>query len=115
MKRVPVDQLQVGMALSADVLDRSGRLLLPAQTVLTERHLRALRIWGVPELPVSTGPAEELPAEPVEPKLEPDELASLEAELKQRFRHTDLGHPFVAELFRQCLARRARAAAGGRP
>ena len=38
--RVSLDDLKPGMTLAADLQEPGGRLLLPAATILTDRHLR---------------------------------------------------------------------------
>ncbi len=47
-----IADLKTGMELERDVKGASGRLLLPAGTVLSEQHLRVFNIWGVSEVEV---------------------------------------------------------------
>jgi hypothetical protein len=105
MNRVPIDQLQPGMSLEANVLDRNGRVLLRARTALTERHLRALKIWGVSEASVLGARQEEARPRSRDVSVDPAAQAAAESALRERFRHADTAHPFVAELYRQCLLR----------
>ena len=42
-----LDNLDVGMVLSHDLLNGQGHLLLPAGSVLTAQHLRILKQWHI--------------------------------------------------------------------
>ena len=44
-----IEFLQPGMELHSDVHDTSGRLLARANTVLTDKHIKVLKTWGVAE------------------------------------------------------------------
>lgn len=101
---VSFDSLRPDMVLGVDVLDGGGRLLLPAGTVLTEKHLRYCQMWGIAALEVEGDEAVPVPEEEIDPEL----LARVEEELRPDFRHTDLEHLFVATLFRHCAQARAR-------
>jgi hypothetical protein len=103
--RVSVDSLRAGMTLSAELRESGGRLLLPAATELTDRHLRYLQMWGVAEVEVDGGPGAVEPDSGLTPEL----LAHAEAELAPRFRHVDLTHPAAAFVFGHCAARLAQA------
>jgi hypothetical protein len=92
------------MVIGRDVVDRAGRMLVPAGTCLGEQHLRVLKTWGIDAVCVEgsaprSGPIPELPPEEQE-------------RLRSRFRRADLAHPLVAELLEQALLRaRQRTAA----
>ena len=91
------------MVLAADVKDRRGRLIMPSGTVITDRHLRSFKMWGVTHVEVdgeATGGTMEL---------EPWAVEAAEAELDELFRNTDRHHPFVEQLFHHCRHRRAEA------
>lgn len=108
---LPVDDLHLGMPVVEDVHDQQGRLLMSAGTELTERHLRACRLWGITAVRVR---AEGLPEEAAPPGPTPEQYAAAELETRQRFRNTDTAHPAVQELFRLCVIRAAdRAARAG--
>ncbi|MEQ8160098.1 MAG: hypothetical protein ABRQ33_02835, partial [Smithellaceae bacterium] len=44
-----IKNLQAGMILAEDLADATGRLLIAKGTVLTEKHLKICKIWGVVE------------------------------------------------------------------
>lgn len=50
MKRTPVDQIEAGAVLGADVLDDSGNVLLGKGTKLTERHKGMLERRGIEQV-----------------------------------------------------------------
>lgn len=52
-RQVPIDDAQPGMALSDDLLDATGNILLRQGLVLTEATLNALRRHGIETLPIA--------------------------------------------------------------
>ena len=104
---VDMMDLEVGMVLSEDVFDPQGRLLLPADTVLTERHLRAFQMWGLAMIRIRG----EEEGQPEPAAITPERLIEAEERVRPRFRHNDLGGALVDELFRYCVGREARRAA----
>ncbi len=99
---VPADDLAPGMVIAEEVRDQQGRLLVPAGTELTERHLRAFQLWGVRSVRVSGAGG----SDPV-PELTPAQLAEGEAIVRARFHLHDLRHPLIAELLRLAGRREA--------
>ncbi len=93
------------MLLAQDVHDQQGRLLMPRDTALTDRHLRAFELWGILAVQVQQAGAESGPPELV---ITPEELAQAEALVSARLAHNDLTHPMIATLFRICTEREAR-------
>jgi len=110
MVTIATDMAIAGMVLGQPVSDLHGRLLIPAGARLTERHLAALRVWGVQHLMVEgDGPTTSLRS-PLSPAL----VAQAEAEVSDLFRNTDTSHRFLAQLRRLAVERRARALASQR-
>lgn len=104
--RVSLDDLKAGMTLAADLQEPGGRLLLPANTVITDRHLRYFQMWGVTDAEIEgdqpqSGANE---ANPADPAL----VAEAEARVASLFRHTDTTHPVVAQVVTHCIAREVR-------
>ena len=99
------EQLQAGMELDRDVVDRNGQPLVKAGTVLTDRDLRRFRMWGVTEVDI-VGDDEESN----EPGLsiDPAVLEKHQPEVRAFFKHTNLEHPFIAQLFQESLIRTVR-------
>lgn len=92
------------MVLASDVLDRRGRLLIPAGKALSERHVSALRMWGVERLEIRgehDSPEDTLP-------LDPQLLSQARAEVADLFRNAGDEHPFLEKLTALAVQRRAR-------
>lgn len=107
--RCRLDDLKPGMILAADLREPGGRMLLPAATELTDRHLRYFQMWGVSGAEIE-GDELDLPhAFPVDPEVR----AAVEARVTSLFRHADLVHPAVAQVHAYCVARELRRAATG--
>ena len=52
MNQLRVSDITVGMVCAADILNKNGQLLIPANTSIEEKHLRLLKAWGFTELPI---------------------------------------------------------------
>ena len=104
MAQLRVDQVQAGMELAADVLDRNGQLLIRAGTVVTDRELRLFKMWGVDALDVA-GLDDELVENT--PELDPELAAQFEPVAREIFRHCDLEHPFVQQMYQHCITKLA--------
>lgn len=99
---IPTADLTQGMVLAADVHDRSGRLLLGSGTELTVKHIHVFRTWGIIEVKIDG--IDEDAGGPVFPaEVSPDQVKEAEAAIAPRFRHADLTHPVVKELYNLCI------------
>lgn len=61
-RHLPLAEVQPGMTLSDELLDKQGQVLLPAGTVLTEKMLDRMPGHGIESLAV----VDETPADPVQ-------------------------------------------------
>ncbi len=104
---VSIDSLAPGMLLAADVHDRNGRLLIKSGAELTDKNIHVLRTWGVVQADIS-GMEENEDSLELTGSFDPGLLTLLETEVQPLFRHTDLAHPAMSELFRLCILRRAQ-------
>src|SRR5262245_26060310 len=104
--RVSLDDLKPGMTLAADLQEPGGRLLLPAATVLTDRHLRYFQMWGVGEADIACDGSE--PSAGDASLADPALVAEAEANMASHFRHTDTSHPVVSQVLRHCVSREIR-------
>lgn len=105
MGRLNLDEVQAGMVLAADVLDRNGRVLLKSSLQITDKHLTILKQWGVTDADIQGINREEITAKVVE-GLDKDLLSKTEAEYQEIFIHADRQHAFNQELFRLSVLRR---------
>lgn len=103
MPVVSVDQAMPGMVLSGPVTDRRGRLLIPAGQALSDKHVNALRMWGIASLEIEGD-------EEVEPvvAVSSEALEAARVSLHPLYRHTDLTHPFLRQLFEYCAEKKAK-------
>jgi hypothetical protein len=102
---ISLDQAEPSMVLANPVTDKTGRLLIPAGKVLSERHLESLRMWGISTVDVEGSSPELSETEPLDPEM----VMEAEAYMAQHFGGNDLRHPFMSALSRYCVHRKARA------
>jgi len=104
---INITSLRAGMMLAEDVRDRNGRFLASGGTALTDRHIKILKMWGVIEANIRGVTKEEAESDRIV-DLDPTALEASETITRSRFALNDLDHPAVRELFRLCVARKAR-------
>jgi len=104
---INLEDIQVGMVLACDVRERSGRVLLAGGSVITEKHLKVFRMWGITEADISDVEKEEIAANIVA-QLDPFLFRDVEGRVRERFRLADMEHPFMKELFRLVTLREVR-------
>ena len=94
MALVTGDQMRSGMVVATGVTDRRGRLLIPAGSELNERHIQALRMWGVTHVEVEGDEFEDDSPVADDPRV----AAAAEAAVDSILKHNDPTHPFIAVL-----------------
>lgn len=97
MTTLNLDDLKPGMVLCADAQHHTGQVLLKAGVELTEKHLKIFHKWGLTEADVE---GDDLSPGGKQADLDPATLARAETRAQERFQHTDLTQPAIAELFR---------------
>jgi hypothetical protein len=105
MGKIGIENILPGMRLEADVHDLNGNVLIGKGNELTERHIKILKMWGVLEADIAGVDREDLIAQETA-QLDPELLGSAEARLHEIFKHADLEHPAIKEMFR-LVTRRA--------
>jgi len=107
MDKVSIHNLSPGMVLNQDVKDPGGRLLAPAGQEISEKLIRVFKIWGVGEIRIKAAEdAEQTPSG--EAEIPADIRRKAEEITRYRFQYNDLNDPFVDELFRIAVAKKAR-------
>jgi hypothetical protein len=105
--KVAIENVETGMVLASDVLDRSGRMLLGSGAELTQKHLVIFRTWGVLEADIeghgSDDSVDSIPAD-----VDPLELAAAEREVALLFKHTNRKHPAIIELMKLATLRKVQ-------
>lgn len=104
MAYLTVDQAREGMVLAAPVTDRRGRLLLPEGRPLTERHVEALRMWGISHVEVEGDD----PVDEADPTVDPETLDQAREIVDARFGNQKGAHTLLDLLHEQAVAREAR-------
>jgi hypothetical protein len=105
MPKVKLDAVTEGMTVAADVKNMDDMLLVPAGCVLTARHIKILRTWGISE--IQTDGEEQTSTTLM--TIAPEVLHRLEDELLSTFWEFDATSPAQNEIFKLALRRRARA------
>ena len=98
MAKVLLDNVEIGMELSADVIDRQGRVLLKEGIVLTEKHLRIFNTWGVLEIEI----AGDLEQEETKKDYPPELIEEAKLSVATHFQHNDANHPVIKNLMDYC-------------
>ncbi len=111
MGKLSVNAIKPGMVLESEVKDRNGRMLLGTGTLLNEKHLRILKIWGVEEADIKGVSGDSAAVDEAFPEdLDQDVLDRAEDFVRQRFVGSDLNYPPVRELIKFCTLRKAKEA-----
>ena len=105
MKTINTDELAPGMILAEDVHGPDGRLLLAASTILEQRHLRVLLVWGVTEALILGDPDGTSAPEDAFP---PEILHEARIRVEALFEPCGSQHETLIELQRQCVLFRAQ-------
>lgn len=96
MYAVPTDKLKPGKILAEEVRDINGRLLLARGNEIADNHIRIFKIWGVSEVAVE-GP--DKGGDKFDPDLNPEIFEQVHTTVLSLFRHTDLEHPIINNIF----------------
>lgn len=108
MALVAVDNLETGMVLARDVLDRNGRMLLGAGTELSQKHLVIFRTWGITEVQIAGGDADEAATAPLPAEIDPAAVEAAQETLLPLFARAGTEHPVMRELLRLAALRRVQ-------
>ncbi|MBK5965784.1 hypothetical protein CCR95_17290 [Thiocystis minor] len=96
-----LDQVTAGMLLAKNLHDPNGAILIRAGVSLTERHLKALKSWGIQQIPIQS--AESCPQSLA--VLDPSLIAEARTQLDTQFSLSNPDHPAVHALYEICLER----------
>lgn len=95
-----VKEIKPGMVLLNDAVQANGRVLLKAGSKLTENNIRIFKTWGVLSVDIQT---EEDQLTPTQKQHSADEIKAMISKKRVLFRHCDLKHPWISELFRSSV------------
>jgi hypothetical protein len=83
VRQINISDARPGMVLAQDVLNMTGMVLLRKGAILTERHVKMLRTWGVTAIAVEGGA--ETPSQPTTQQVTPSEaIEKLKQVIEQR-------------------------------
>lgn len=99
MGLIYLDDVKAGMKLEKDLVCPNGRFLLPAGSILEEKHIKIARSWGITEAYISGADREAINTE-AEAKISPEALKKADEILEQRYKYVDLSVPAMHEIHR---------------
>jgi HD-like signal output (HDOD) protein len=105
MGMIRIYKLKPEMILADEVRDINGRLLLGKGKKIQRAHIRIFKIWGVTEVNIHENNE---PTCASESHMDPDKIEKIKECTKQVFKHTDLEHPAIKEIFRISVAYRSK-------
>jgi HD-like signal output (HDOD) protein len=97
MGMIHINKLKPGMVLEEAVRDISGRLLLKKGKNIQSSHIRIFKIWGITEINIRGNNGSKNNAAN---NLNPQEMEKIKDTTQDLFRHADLEHPALKEIFR---------------
>jgi hypothetical protein len=99
MGELNINDIKEGMELAEDIVNFDGTILLKAGYIITEKHLRALWMWGITEANIRGVEMDNL-EEPPLPSVSPEVIRGIDQDLTNLFQKTDLNNPIIAEIYR---------------
>lgn len=106
MGKVDVDDLKEGMVLASELVGPTGRFLLGQGTVLEDKHLRIMKIWGITAADIEGVDQEEM-TQQVLTRIAPEILQKAREYVDLLFCNSSESHDALKELKRLCLLRTA--------
>ncbi len=113
MGMIFIDDLATGMVLAEDLHGPNGRLLLPKNTILEDKHLRIFKIWGVSQANIQGLEQDSCASTSLE-ALDPEILEKSDRYAQRLFRFCDRDDPVISELCRLATLRTAADLAAGK-
>ena len=105
MGSIHINKLKPGMVLDEEVKDINGRLLLKKDKKIQPDHIRIFKIWGVTEVNIrGNNGNKDTSAGPADPEL----IEKTKENTQHLFRHVDLEHPAIKEIFRISILFRSK-------
>ena len=97
---IKIEDAVPGMTLKSDVKELRGTVLCKNGIKLDEKIIRIFKMWGITEITVHGANTKD---NSDNNKIDPELLDRAKAITKGLFRHTNLRHPAVKELYRLSL------------
>jgi hypothetical protein len=103
--RILLDQVQPGMVLEQPVTNANGRMLIPVGCELNEKHIKAMKMWGIPD--VSVKGADEVKNDGTG-GIDPQKIEAAKTALVDTFHHTNQDLPAMQEIYKLAVIQYAR-------
>jgi hypothetical protein len=107
MGELNINDIKEGMELAEDIVNFDGTILLKAGSIITERHLEALRMWGVTEGNIK-GVERDSVNKSLLLSVDPEVVARIDQDLSDLFQKTDLNNPIISEIYRLVKERKLK-------
>jgi HD-like signal output (HDOD) protein len=105
MGSIHINKLKPGMVLDEEVRDINGRLLLKRDKEIQSAHIRIFKIWGITEINIrGNNGSKDASAGSADPEL----IEKIKENTLDLFRHVDLEHPAIKEIFRISILFRSK-------
>jgi len=98
MTRLSINDIQTGMVLDEEIKNSTGTVLLLAGVEIAEKHIKAMKMWGIPDIRIRTDAEHSDNKNTQDIDLEKIKLST--TIMAKRFTHTDLKHPVMRALFK---------------
>jgi HD-like signal output (HDOD) protein len=105
MGKIHINKLKPGMVLDEEVRDISGRLLLNKGKNIQPAHIRIFKIWGVTEVDIRGNNGSKIASDV---NVDPEKIEKIRENTHNLFRHADLEHPALKEIFRIAVQFRSK-------
>ena len=114
MGKLNVEDLKSGMVLAGDLVDTTGRFLIPRGTVIEEKHLRVMKSWGITEADVRTVDTAAA-ASDLHSGIDPGLVTRCEDCVAPFFLNSNLHHEMMREMRRLSVLDLVKKCAAGHP
>lgn len=106
MPQVNREELEIGMQVAEEIRDKRGRVLMPPGVLLEEKHLRALKMWGVESVAV-LGDEKAEAEQKAREQIDPEALERVRAQVNEMFRlnYENRSNPMFKIFFLECVRR----------
>ncbi len=98
MTRISINDIQTGMILDEEIKNSTGAVLVLAGVEIAEKHIKAMKMWGIPDVRIRTDAAYSDNKNIQNIDLEKIKLST--TIIAKRFTHADLKHPVMRALFK---------------
>jgi len=100
MAQIRIKDIEPGMVLSEDVVDKNGRFILGKGAELAQKHIMAFKAWGISSVSVE---GDEPVREEVKRDVSDEMMQTIKAEISERFTNSNTEHVFIKALMEKAI------------